>query len=135
MLYKETECILSEQQIKDKLQYWKAILGLENWEIKILLKRQRDMKPDTQANVSWVIQKASATIAMVCNEDYDSCLWPRDMEQSLVHELLHVKCSVFDSFEDGTLQDVMHEQYIDSMAKIIVTMDRERRGEYANARP
>jgi hypothetical protein len=128
MLYKEIECILAEPQMQDKLKYWKSILGLEHWEIKFQFKRQRDMKPEQQAYVSWVIPKASASIIMVCHDDYDNAVWPQDMEQSLVHELLHIKRSAFDNFEDGTLQDVMHEQYIDSMAKIIVTMDRERRG-------
>jgi hypothetical protein len=131
MLYKETECILTEQQMQGKLKYWKSILGLEHWEIKFQFKRQRDMEPKQQAYVSWVIPKASASIVMVCHDDYGNDLWLQDMEQSLVHELLHVKCAAFDSFEDGTLHDLMHEQYIDSMAKIIVTMDRERRGEHA----
>ena len=127
MLYKETECILTEQQMQEKIRYWKSILGLEHWEIKFQFKRQREMGQTEQAHVVWVLPKASASITMVCHDDYDNTAWPQDMEQSLVHELLHVKCAAFDSFEDGTLQDVMHEQYIDSMAKIIVTMDRERR--------
>lgn len=132
MLYKEMGCILTEQQMNKKLEYWKTLLGLDSWDIKFTFKRQRDLG-DSQARVSWTLEKSAAVIGMVCHEDYDNERFPQDMEQSLVHELLHVKCATFDNFEEGSLQDVMHEQYIDSMAKILVTMDRGRRGEFAYA--
>jgi phytoene dehydrogenase-like protein len=134
MLYKEQECVLTEQQMKEKIAYWQGILGLDYWEIKFAFKRQRDMNHKNQAEVKYALPKASAYIVMVCHEDYDNDVFPQDMETSLVHELLHIKCAAFDDLEEGTLQDAMMEQYIDNMAKILVTMDRERRGEYAYAR-
>ncbi len=126
MLYREQECILTEQQMKAKIEYWKEILGLDAWEIKFAFKRRKDIPTDSQAYVEWKLSKSSAFITMVCHEDYDNNLWSQDMETSLVHELLHIKCAAFDTFKVGTLQDTMHEQVIDSMAKILVTMDRER---------
>lgn len=129
MLYKQQECIFPKDELENKLKYWQVILGLEYWDIKIKLDRAINLKDGSMAHVNYVLPKASALIQIVIPEDYNEMgiTWPQDMEISLVHELLHVKFAAFDDTEKGTLPDTMMEQTVDSLAKILVTMDRERR--------
>jgi hypothetical protein len=127
MLYRETEVVLTQDTLDEKLRYWKGILGLDAWDIKIRIQRQLRMEGE-QGHVEWVLQKSSAVIDIVCHDDYveTQTMWKQDMEQTLVHELLHLKGSYFDTHENGTIENQMYEQFIDHLAKILVAMDRER---------
>lgn len=125
MQYKEIECILTEQEALEKLEYWKRKLGLDSWEIKVFLKKQSFLGLTRQAYCEWTLAKSAAVINIVCHEDWDGNIWFQDMEMSLVHELLHIKTATFEKFEENSLQDTMYEQFIDSMSKILVTIDRE----------
>ena len=85
-------------------------------------------QPDQQAGVNWVVKKKTAIIKILDSKDYlldsgPNCLYPQDMEQSLVHELLHLHFAAIDDYEG--LKDIVHEQAIDQIAKSLIKVKRK----------
>ncbi len=106
---------------------WQRRLRLSDWDVKIQIVRQSEMKSETfQGQVGWTINGKQAIIKILDPIDYDpSLLWPQDHEQTLVHELLHLHSAPFDDFDAGGPKDVALEQMIDLTAIALVNAYRE----------
>jgi hypothetical protein len=118
MYYKHIENILTEQQLQELLFYWVEKLDMQQWDISIRL-YTTDVRTD-EGTSKWSWQYLTGAIEIM-NPDMYKRQKPFDMEQTLVHELLHGKFAGFEPLEDNELQ----EQCIESLSRTLVQLKRE----------
>jgi hypothetical protein len=82
---------MTEQELTTLCAEWQKTLRLQDWKILVRICRMRDMPKDTQGCVDWTWAHKEAVIKIEAPIDYPpECAWEQDMEQTLVHELLHL---------------------------------------------
>lgn len=118
------EVIFTQDQLQEKLLEWQKRLRLQDWIIKVKLVRERDMNLDgVQGEVFWVIEKKMATIRILDPIDYPpNEMEPQDMENILVHELLHLH---FAPLRYDDFSEIAEEQAIESITSGIIASYRE----------
>ncbi|MBO0962008.1 hypothetical protein J1P26_20080 [Neobacillus sp. MM2021_6] len=116
------EVILTEEQLQEKLIEWQKRLRLQDWIIKARICRIHNIPNEAMACVIPTLSKKMALIKILDPNDYDPDLvFPQDMENSLVHELLHLH------FEPLGLDDDKHtelEQAIECIASGLLSAIR-----------
>jgi len=116
---------LTEDELRMKCYEWQAILRLQDWDVIISIDRARDMIPDVLGQCEWTLPTKQARIRILDPVDHPPDLkWPQDMEQTLVHELLHLHFAPFNKFEADSLEYVTMEQAIDLIAGALVRLKR-----------
>lgn len=121
------EIIFSQEQLEEKLLYWQENLRLRDWIIKVTIKRQREMSQSNRlGEVEFNIYTKTAMISVLDPIDYDD--WGKqDMENTLVHELLHLHFSEI-NYHFGGQEDVysvLEEQAIESIAHGLIKTERK----------
>ena len=109
----------------DLLQYWKTVLGLQEWRIKLDTNcHSNEMLLQNCAGATeWTEPIKCARITILSPDEYGERIVPFDTEKTLVHELLHLKFALLG--ESGNdLQDRYVHQLIDDMARALVTAKR-----------
>ena len=119
-----SEVVFTQDQLQEKLLEWQKRLRLQDWIIKVKLVRERDMNLDgVQGEVFWVIEKKMATIRILDPIDYPPDeMEPQDMENILVHELLHLH---FAPLRYDGFSEIAEEQAIESITSGIIASYRE----------
>lgn len=105
---------------------WQKILRLQDWIVSTSIERGRDFNLEkSQGECSWNIQTKLAKIRVLDPSDYPpGSMIEQDMEQTLVHELLHLHYAPFDNFNYDSLENTALEQSIDSIAMALVNLKR-----------
>ena len=79
--------------VQERLDLWQKRLQLQDWSIKVEITRPCDLRPGTLGNVHWDPEKKTARIRVLSVADYrmsyDRAL--ADMEDTIVHELIHLR--------------------------------------------
>ncbi len=79
--------------VAERLAVWQQRMDLNDWRIRVELRRSEQLEPKTLGNIHWDKDLKSATIAVLAPEDYklphDAML--ADMELTIVHELVHLE--------------------------------------------
>lgn len=122
--------VLTQEQLEQKLRYWQKRLRLQDWIIEVRLVRERELDGDYAAQVNWVLPKKMASVHILDQIDYPpELMGERDMENDLVHELLHLHLApIHEHFGEGnSLYSMFEEQAIESIAFGLV--DAERNGD------
>ena len=121
------EVIFSQEELQEKLKTWQKRLRLQDWIIKVHIVRGRDMKlEECQAEVSWTIAKKTATVRIIDPLDYPSDVTdPQDMENSLIHELLHLHLAPITGGDVDGVFHIAEEQAIESITSGIISCIRE----------
>lgn len=120
--------LFTEEELRALCLEWQAVLNIQFWDIKVGIYRCRDfVKQNSAAEVSWQLATATAILRILDPADYDRDLFPQDMEQSLVHELLHLRFAEAEMTESGSLEETMYERAIDQTAKALVLVKRRQR--------
>lgn len=112
--------------LTEPMKYWADRLGLGNWYIYFEENcSPNNMKLDACAGeAEWDVTGRNATIRIIDPKDYGDRIVPFDREQTLVHELLHIKFSMLDESGDP-LRDKLTHQMIDDLAKALVRAKRD----------
>lgn len=86
---------MAEQHLKDKLESWKRRLQLEDWDIAIVLSRSEEPRPQTLGNIKWDPERMRARIRVLRASEYKADFPEalKDMEFTVVHELIHLTLS------------------------------------------
>jgi len=123
--YFPKECILPLEELKVLCEEWKKVLGLENWETSVVI--QRDHNLDSAGRCDWQNGGQKAVIRILDHIDWEKVHngFKQFMEKTLIHELLHCKFGILDSYEVDTVEDALHEQIIDTLANALVGLKRE----------
>lgn len=116
---------MNQSELEHLCREWQEILSLRDWDVKPSIKRQRDfIVKGNDAEITWNIQAKTVTIKILDPIDYpEDTEWPQDMEESLVHELLHLHFALFTA-DDGTAEDIAQEQAINAIALALVRLKR-----------
>lgn len=87
--------LAAETFVAEKLAMWQQRLNLKNWNLTVRLVPASELKPKTLGNIHWDTSTRTAGIAVLSLADYslpfDAAL--RDMEFTVVHELVHLQLS------------------------------------------
>ena len=108
---------------------WQKILRLQDWQVFVEVKRRRDMPEDykdcyglCQPNIS----SKQAVITIRSEFDHDDQPLPYDMEQVIVHELLHLYTADLSVLETpGSFEYIAMEQMIELLSWAFITLDRK----------
>lgn len=116
------------EQLEEACWWWQHELRIGDWDIKPELVRGYDLG-DKLANVDIHLEGNRATLKLVewgdITPDVKADEGFADMEQSLVHELLHVMFKPFeDSIKDDTLEHEFLEQSINKLSYALVKLKR-----------
>ena len=111
------------------MKYWQDELGLNDWIIDL-----RDNCPvsdfeteDAEGETSWNNVCKTAVIKLISLNEYGKRIIPYIKEQTLIHELLHIKFGVL--WESNTdLQNALLHQYIEDLAKSLYEVHKEKGG-------
>lgn len=125
MRYQPKEVLLSLDELTALCAQWQETLRLQDWMVSLSIARARDMDGPKAAQVRYTIKTKTAAISILDPVDYPpSESFPHDMEQALVHELLHLHFAMFWSeIED---YEVSAEQAVDLIACGLVAIKRGR---------
>lgn len=122
----------NEEKLNEKLNYWKEVLKLENWDIEISFARMYDLGEDVYGLNTYDTSLLVSEIKILHPIDRPPCEnfatdFKRDVEFTIVHELLHL---VFYDWlalareREGT--DFSVERAINSLAKALIKLAREK---------
>ena len=118
-----------QAELDARLAHWQGVLRLRDWDVKIRMKRARDMTGASivQGHCSWVLPIKTALITLLDPIDYPTDTeWGQDTEKTIVHELLHLQFAPFDDFPAGSPHDIAVEQAIELIAAALIGLDRLR---------
>lgn len=104
---------------------WQTILGLADWDLKIRWARYTELEDGTKGSVSFVTEKRSGIIRVLRPDDYDYDIpWDQDVEETVVHELLHLVWDPFEPDDRGSLEYKLAHQALDRISTTLVRLDR-----------
>lgn len=108
--------------------YWREKLVLTDWTIKFEANVDpEDMVVDEASGcTSWQESTKTAHIQILNKDRYKNRVAPFDVEQTIVHELLHLKLTFLSSECDQLQERVVH-QLIDDLAKSFVNARRDNK--------
>ena len=112
-----------ERFVAERLQVWQQRLGLDQWKFAIVFSHPTDLKPNTVGNIRWEAADKSATIRLLAVSEYASDCPDtfRDLEFTIVHELLHLKVSVLPRCEAVRKDE---ESTVNEIATTLLMLDR-----------
>ena len=123
--------VIPAEKLAHVVDFWIAYLGLTGWSHRIQLVTAREFDNLNQmGGASWDLATSHFNVALrdpddvVEDESYD-------MEQVLVHELLHVRLAAWtdESFPPGKRHGILFEtcveQPVDRVAMVLTTLGRE----------
>ena len=111
----------------EKLSRWQKRLNLEDWKISVAVVRASDLKPKTLGNIHWDSDKKTAIIRVLDPADYQMPLpeMLRDMEFTVVHELIHLELSpVLSTVSRNDASRREEEHAVNHMADALLKLDR-----------
>ena len=117
---------MDEQELLEK---WKRRLCLHDWKIKLYV----NCKPEEMAMnevagcTEWSESVKTARIEIIDQQYYGDRIVPFNFEKILIHELLHLKMSIWCQNEDNVEERVMH-QIIDDLAHTFVENEGSENG-------
>ena len=114
---------MTEEKAQMLFEKWVNILDLGSWNIHFEWSvKEKDMpEEDTTGYTQYLHTKKQAIITMLDPADFeiDNEYFNYDYEQTLVHELLHLKFSDIEDSENELQNKLLH-QLIDSLAKSFI---------------
>lgn len=114
------------EKLRKLCRVWQARLGLAHWQIDVYVVRGSEIED----NMAQVMYNTESEVAMIRLKDPNDChgLVKQDMEESIVHELLHV---LMDPLISGKASPgIFYEQMLDRLARVLIKLGRaqERNG-------
>ena len=118
--------IFNHNHLEELLEEWKGILHLEQWDISLGIRRQKDfLEGDNQGEITFNRVECQAIIRILDPIDWVDIPFNQDMEKTLVHELLHIIYADFEPEDSDSLQYTLWHRSIDSMARVLVSLKRK----------
>ena len=123
MIYK------NQKQLNKALKKWKKILRLQEWDITAQISRAMHFNLEgVQGENRITLVSKQAMILLLDPIDYpDYSSFPQDMEQTLVHELLHCTMAELEPSDEDSLEYTVWHSTIDTLAKAFVAANRRKK--------
>ena len=113
----------AEAFLTQKLAIWQKRLKLADWNIGFKLVRQSDLKPKTLGNIHWDSDVKKATMSILSPGEY-KLSFPdalKDMEFTIVHELVHLQLS---SLPRNEASRSAEEKAVNTLTEALLNLDR-----------
>lgn len=120
----------NDDELQRDCAEWQKRLRLQDWIVKPMIARARELESNNcGGECEWNLRLKTAVIRILSAVDYpDNLIFEQDMEQTLVHELLHLHFApLFASTEDKSIE-CAQEQAIESIAGALVQLKRANEG-------
>jgi hypothetical protein len=116
--------LMAQSFLGEKLWLWQNRLNLGVWNIQIRLVRLSELKPKTLGNIHWDTDTHTAQIKVLAPEDYkvSSPDMLKDMEFTVVHELIHLELSSLPRSEASRSAE---EHAVNQIAQALLNLDRQ----------
>lgn len=114
---------MTGKQLQNLCEKWQGVLKLRDWEVKAVFVPVGDLKPGTAGYVSPSVNNKAAVIEIMREGDYKNQYWAQDVEETLVHELVHLHLIGLGDQEDP-LKRRVEEQAVESLAQGFVSLVR-----------
>lgn len=112
--------IYAQEELEVRCKVWQERLRLQDWIVKVSLEPHFKLLQGTGANVAITLERKEAIVYILQRDDYPpDDQFPQDMENSLVHELLHLHFEPLGINRDGS-EHVAQEQAICCIASSLV---------------
>jgi hypothetical protein len=110
--------------VAERLGVWQQRLGLAQWKFSVVFSLPSELRPNTVGNIRWDAAEKSAVIRILAASEYElDCQDAlRDMEFTIVHEMLHLKVSVLPRC-DAIRQD--EESAVNDLTRALLMLDRK----------
>jgi len=117
-------CITAESFLNQKLFLWQKRLKLEDWNITFKLVRIGELKPKTLGNIHWDSDVKKANISILNPADYKLSFTEalKDMEFTIVHELVHLQLS---SLPRNEASRSAEEKAVNTLTEALLHLDRK----------
>jgi len=120
---------MTEQGIADCIKYWQAQLRLGDWEIEHSLVRYGDI--NCYAQMRWTLPTKGAAIDIADPDTWPTDYNETDMEDSIVHELVHVlNAPLIQKFKSSMTTeefDLFVEFPTVALAKVLTELHRNKK--------
>jgi hypothetical protein len=116
--------IAAETFLTQKLVIWQKRLKLEDGNITFKLVHFSDLKPKTLGNIHWDSDLKKASMSILSPADY-KLSFPdalRDMEFTVVHELVHLQLS---SLPRNEASRSAEEKAVNTITEALLNLDRQ----------
>jgi hypothetical protein len=116
--------IAAETFLTQKLVIWQKRLKLEDWNITFKLVHFSDLKPKTLGNIHWDSDLKKASMSILSPADY-KLSFPdalKDMEFTVVHELVHLQLS---SLPRNEASRSAEEKAVNTITEALLNLDRQ----------
>ena len=99
-----------QAHLEKQLRTWQKRLGLEEWELSLQVVRKSALDRDTWGNAEWDSDSKSGVISVLDPQDYNlkGADLKKDMECTIVHELVHIQVSPLDSGNPEAHEEVVN---------------------------
>lgn len=115
---------MTEERLKELTAEWQKTLRLQDWDIDVSFKRHFEMCEENvlgQCVSTPSVRKS--TIHVLVPEDADTPQSDYNLEETLVHEILHVHFSEWENlFTKGDAMPVSSEAGIDAISHALVAL-------------
>ena len=120
--------LLRYEEVEEKLRAWQKILRLQDWFVEVEIVRKHEMEWHTSKGEVWTRTNANRALIKLLDPVDDTCpkTDPYDMEETLVHELLHLHMDRFEPPKEDTIRSNELERTIDTLANVLVNLYRDR---------
>jgi hypothetical protein len=113
------------EYLRGRLPVWQQRLKLEDWNVSIVMAPPIDLRQGTLGNIRWDAYKKKAVIRVQSASDYHTPYreMVKDMEFTLVHELLHLELSSLPRSEASRSDE---EHAVNRIADALLGLDGKR---------
>lgn len=115
-----------DAHLQERLAYWQGVLRLQDWDVCAKIAAPNEIQDRAWGTNNYGRGSGESYIRISsCEADADGD--PHDQENTLVHELLHLKYATLDRHvvkDDESLEFKEFERAIDQTAKALVFLDR-----------
>lgn len=117
---------MSHSELKKILKYWIPILKLKDWDIQIQYDPSGSPDGYGKTKRSYMAKKAYIFITPEdkLNKEIFS-LASKDIETTIVHELIHLMMSPIDTFQKDSPGDLFMENVIETLAMAFINEKRK----------
>lgn len=116
--------VTAESFLAQKLVIWQKRLKLDAWNITFILVHPSELKPKTLGNIHWDAEVKRASIKILSPEDY-KLAFPdalKDMEFTVVHELVHLQLS---SLPRNEASRSAEEKAVNTLTEALLSLERQ----------
>jgi hypothetical protein len=121
------QVLITQPQAEALLAEWQRTLRLQDWDVVVRIVRGNglELRQGLDGHCNWTLPNKTAFIRISDPVDYDPAIvFPYDMEEILVHELVHLHFAPIAKFDEGSAEDTALEQAVEMLSQALVTAKR-----------